>query len=188
MKLQYALLFIAFIGFSSTMAAQSRLEHDSLETAKSSIIDSSLFHGRWHQVEVILTLDESIGLAQNIEERIEKSIETQKRVKEQIENGELAIITQFNYDGTFSHEIVYSNPAVRFPAWRETGNWNWNENNSTISRKAENKEFTTLELSSVKKVSRDELILEVTFTKGESLGIVETVHFKRFLETKSHKG
>ncbi len=149
--------------------------------------DPSLFHGRWHQVEVTLRLDDSIGFTPEVAKSIKKSIATQERVKAQIQSGALAIITQFNHDGTFSHEIVYSDPAVKFPAWRETGTWSWDAPSNTLSRRADNVEMTTLALASVKKITPTELVLEVKFTEGESKGIVETVYLSRFLEAQINK-
>ncbi len=181
----YTLVIILTINLS--LNAQSFVENESQINNSMLSVGSSTFHGRWHQVEVILTLDDSIGFAPNVKETIKKSIETQRKVKEQIQNGELAIITQFNHDGTFSHEIVYSNPKIRFPAWRETDTWSWDDNINTMSRKAENMEFTSLELATVKKNNNDELVLQVKFMNGEAKGIVETVYLRRFLETKAAK-
>jgi hypothetical protein len=170
-----------------TLSAKSLNEKKHILNESAASIDSTLFHGRWHQVEVIVTLDDSNGLAPNAEEQIKKSNETQKKVKKQIQNGELAIITQFNFDGTFTHESVYSNPKVRFPAWRETGKWYWNRTDNTIYRKADNMEFTTLELAKVKKINDTELILEVKFNGAESKGIVETVRLQKIIEPKKIK-
>ena len=181
-------LLMVCLSLYTQVGAQSSTETDSTgPTPTSAVEDPRIFHGRWHQVEVHLSLDDSEGLGESAEASLTYSITAQKKVKRQIESGELAIVTQFNHDGTFSHEVIYADPSIRFPAWRETGTWAWDEESQLLTRKAEEMEITTLADAQVIRVSETELVLESKITGGDSKGIVETVRLKRFSEASVGK-
>ncbi len=192
MKFIYIFIFgIFFINNTTSLNAQSFIEKDSLNKSIKSKIDTRSLHGRWHLVEIILKLDNTNELGSKAEQAYKKSSESQRKVKKQIQQGELAIITQFNYDGTYSHQLVYADEKIRFPSYRETGTWTFNENSNQLLRKANNKEITTLEATIVKHLHKDELVLELTYTdlqyEGIYKGLTETLFLKRFHETKANK-
>lgn len=189
MKINLILLFGFLMCFTFNVNAQSLTEQDSLKKSVKSEIDSRQLHGRWHLVEIILKLDESDGLGSKAEESFKTSTASQEKVKKQIQAGELAIITQFNYNNTYTHELVYSNPEVQFPSYKESGTWSFDNNTNQLSRKSKDQEITTLGLTVVKRLREDELVLELKYTdkeyEGIYKGLIQTVFLKRFLQTKA---
>ncbi|MEM7657240.1 MAG: hypothetical protein AAF399_13990 [Bacteroidota bacterium] len=184
------MLVAVSIGLVLPSLAQSSTPPDSVDrdaAEDASPVDARLFHGRWHMTEVVLELDESIGYDAEAAASIEKSKATQRKVKRQIQAGELAIITQFNYDGTYTHELVYADPDTRFPAYRETGTWSWEATAQAMSRQVDGDGPTSLPHALVKRITDTELVLEVAFTEGNSKGIVETVYLRRFAELKQNR-
>lgn len=169
--------------------AQSSIDSESLDSLKKSKFDSRNLHGRWHLVEIILALDDSDGLGAKAEEALQKSTESQRKVKQQIQAGELAIITQFNYDDTYIHELVYADPEIRFPSYREPGTWTFNENTHQLLRKANDQEIA-MKKYTLMMLDNDNLVLELRFTnheyEGVYKGVVETIRLRRFRETKAH--
>ena len=187
---KHSLLLLVYLcfGVNKYLIAQTTTKTDLINSSISNQINSSLLNGRWHLVEIVLELDDSDGLGPKAEESYKTSTESQRKVKQQIQNKELAIITQFNYDGTYTHELVYSNPEIRFPSYKELGTWTFDEKTSQLLRKAEDQEITTLGLTVIKRLNQDELVLELKYTDKEYDGIykglVQTVFLKRFWETK----
>ncbi len=180
------ILSIYSMGIDGLLIVQIAAEKNSPDTTSTAQLEPRLLHGRWHQTAVTLTLDHSDGLGAKAEESIKTSIETQRSVKEQIQNGKLAIITQFNHDGTYTHELVYENPEIRFPAYRETGTWSLNKSTNVMSRKTDDPEgVTTLEQATVKSLDKNDLVLEARFTEGDYKGIVETIKLRRVRDTKT---
>ncbi|MEM6966601.1 MAG: DUF5004 domain-containing protein [Bacteroidota bacterium] len=171
MKLKYPLLIILFLGINVSIKCQSPNENTPLENSKISKINSSDLYGRWHLVEITLKIDDSEGLGSEVEESFIKSRISQQKVKKQIQNGELAIITRFNYDGTYTHELVFSAPEVRFPHYNESGTWSFDESTKQLARKSIDQEITTLESTEVKYLDQNKLILELRYTPSYSLSV-----------------
>ncbi|MEM1067893.1 MAG: hypothetical protein AAGG48_28840 [Planctomycetota bacterium] len=142
-------------------------------------------HGRWHQVEVRLHVDDSSGVGSEARNAADKSSRTQARVKKQIESGEIGIITQFNRDGTYTHEIIDSDPAMPFPRYRESGQWNLDVSKRILSRIDDHAGTATAETATLIAVERNELVLEIRYRDGQLKGLVETIQLKRFHELES---
>ncbi len=143
------------------------------------------FHGRWHLVEIKIELDSTAGVGSEARAAVRKSTASQAKVKKQIAAGELAIVTQFNHDGTYSHEVIYADPEIKFPRYRETGTWNYNDGKNELNRNAPDKEITTLENTKVLKVDENSMVLQLRYTEGDYQGFVETVYLRKFDETKA---
>jgi len=185
MKLKYILIIIPFLILM--LSAQSSTEKAYTSDKQTISIDPIVLHGRWHLEEVILRLDDTNGLGANAEDAFKKSTESRRKVKQQIENGELAIITQYNHNGAYVHELVYSDPKLRFPFYSETGSWTFDGNTKQLIREPTDKELPTKKYR-VMTINDDSLVLELRFTADEYdglyKGVVETLRLKRFRETK----
>lgn len=136
--------------------------------------------GRWHQVEVVLAGDEAV-LTPVGRQKLAVSVQAQVGVKKQVAAGELCIATQMNADGTYTHEIVSSDPARPFPLYREAGRWEYHAATKTILKKADTHAETTTGRAVVASATADSLVLTVLLD-GESAGITETVRLRRFRE------
>jgi|GEM_PF-3712392 len=184
MKLNFILILTSFLSLS--LNAQSVVDKEISKTS----VDSSFLHGRWHLVETILTLDNTNGLGSKAVEAHKNSSESQRKVKKQIQKGELAIITQFNYDGTYTHELVDADPALRFPRYRESGTWEYEPETNKLTRTSKDQEITTLSRTKVKKLNQNELVLELKYNEqdyeGLYKGLTETVYLKKVRETKTN--
>lgn len=172
-------IVLLLLAMTSTILAEAQSHFDSTD-----------LHGRWHLVEITLELDASNGLGSKAEASFEKSTAAQSKVKQQIAAGDLAIVTQFNYNGTYSHQLISADPEVQFPSYRESGTWRFDPTTNELIRHATDQEITSLEVTVVKSLEGDDLILEQRYTEreydGVYEGLVETIHLKRFYETRSN--
>lgn len=118
----------------------------SAQTVESEKLDlrRNMFHGRWHQVEIKIELDSTDNLGSKARETVKRSAKSQAKVKKQIAAGELAVVTQFNHDGTFSHQVIYAGNTYKFSTYRETGTWSFDAQNYILKREALDQEYTTL--------------------------------------------
>lgn len=143
------------------------------------------FHGRWHQVEVELSIDDSNGVGSKARSSAERSSLWEIAVKQQIERGDLAIATQFNRDGSYSHEVIDADPSKPFPRYRETGRWEWDSQRRTLTRQSDSEDVATASEAVVVDVAADKLTLEIRFQDEEHRGLVETILLRRFQEAGS---
>jgi len=137
---------------------------------------------RRHLVEVPLRVDETSTAGPEAQEAARKSNKTQANVRRQIERGEFAIISQFNRDGTYTHEVVDSDSSRPFPRYRESGRWTLDVDTRTLSRTNDKAELATAESSQVIAATQDELVLEIRYRDEALSGLVETIRLRRFRE------
>ena len=135
--------------------------------------------GRWHQVDVQLRIDDSSGVGTKARAALAKSTKTQIRVKQQIERGEFGIITQFNRDGTYTHEIVDADPTKPFPRYRETGRWKLDVSTRILRRTNDQAEIATAEVAELITATSDKIVLEIRFQEDELKGLIETITLRR---------
>lgn len=146
-------------------------------------IKDAQIHGRWHLVEVVFALVETNGVGSKASETLARSRERQAKVKEDIRQGKIAIVTRLNSDGSYSHEVLTGNTGNLVPVYSERGDWRFDSERSLLSRQANNQEITTLEECVVTRLTDSEMELRVTFTDGENKGIVEINHLRKHSET-----
>lgn len=148
-------------------------------------IEDAQLQGRWHLVEVVFELDETNGVGSKAYETLARSRERQAKVRDDIRQGKIAIISQFNPDGSYSHEVVSGDTGNRIPYYREHGRWHFDPASAMLTRKSTDQEVTTLEECIVTRLTDSEMELRVSFTEGENKGIVEINRLRKHSVTRA---
>ena len=153
-------------------------------TPQSATHDIRGLHGRWHQVEVTLRIDASLGVGPKAETALVRSQEIQRKVKQDIREGRMAVITQFNHDNTYSKEVLYTEQK-RFPHYRALGVWSCDEATRRLVRNSSDAENPIRQETTILHLGSDDLVLQLVFDEDEYQGIVETIRLQRFVETSA---